>query len=119
MAPSNSQGTLPRNFFRGFNFFQVDLSVRKHFRLSDRVGFQARVETFNFLNRPNFAPPSGDLGTVNDVGNVVPNSGFGLSQATLGRGLQGTSAATFASGFSPLYQVGSARSIQLAFKVDF
>ncbi len=119
VAAANRQGTLSRNFFRGFNFFQVDLSLRKHFRVSDRVGFQARVETFNLLNRPNFAPPSGELGSVDFAGKFVPNLGFGLSRATLGRGLRGSSAATFASGFSPLYQVGSARSIQLAFKVDF
>jgi len=113
------QGTLGRNFFRGFSFAQVDLSIRRQFHLSDRIRLQGRLEAFNVFNRPNFGLPDGELGTVDNLGTFFPKRGFGSAQTTLGRGLQGGSAATFGSGFSPLYQIGSARSLQMAIKLEF
>jgi hypothetical protein len=113
------QGTLGRNFFRGFGFAQVDLAVQRHFHINNRFGVQTRIEAFNLLNRPNFAPPAGNFGSVDAAGTFFPLQGFGISQATLGRGLQGSAPATFGSAFSPLYQIGSARSLQLVLKMEF
>ncbi len=110
------QGDLGRNAFRAFALFQIDLALRRSFRISDRVGFEARVEAFNLFNHPNFAPPAGQLGSIEPGGNFVPQPGFGVSGSTLAQGLQSGS---FGSGFSPLYQIGGARSLQLAMKVHF
>jgi hypothetical protein len=110
------QGDLGRNFFRGFPLFQGDVAIRRSFRLTERIRLQARVEAFNLFNHPNFAPPTAQLGTVDTTGKFISQSGFGISQTTLAQGLQGTS---FGSGLSPVYQIGAARSLQLALKVDF
>lgn len=110
------QGTLGRNFFRGYPLFQVDLAVRRSFRVGEHAHLQARVEAFNISNHPNFAPPAARLGTVEAMGNFTPQAGFGISPTTLAQGLQGGS---FGAGLSPLYQTGGARSLQLALKVQF
>jgi hypothetical protein len=113
------QGTLGRNFFRGFSLVQTDLSLRRQFHVSEHVRLQARVEAFNLFNRPNFGLVDGKLGILDNAGAFFAERGFGLAQTTLGRGLQGSSVAKFGSGFSPLYQIGSARSLQMVLKVEF
>jgi hypothetical protein len=113
------QGTLGRNFFRGFSLAQVDLSLRRQFHVSESVRLQARIEAFNLFNRPNFGLVDGNLGFVGSTGTFFPEQGFGFAKATLGRALQGGTLATFGSGFSPLYQIGSARSLQLVLKAEF
>jgi hypothetical protein len=109
------QGTLARNVFRGFPFAEADLALGRRFHVKGQTRLQLRVEAFNVLNHPSFGPPSGQLGSFNSQGTFIPQAGFGLSQAMLSQALQSNS---LASGFSPLYQIGSARSVQLAFKVE-
>jgi hypothetical protein len=109
------QGDLRRNVVRGFGLFQQDISVRRSFRLSERVRLQARVEAFNIFNHPNFASQRNLLGFLIG-GNLIPRNGFGISQSMLGTGLRGGG---FGSGFNPLYQVGGPRSMQLALKIEF
>lgn len=94
------QGTLGRNVLRGFGSTQLDVSLRRQFRLTERFRWQARADAFNLLNHANFAAP---VAVLND-----PN--FGLSTQMLGSGLGGLSA---------LYQVGGPRSLQLALKLLF
>ncbi|HEX7174045.1 MAG TPA: TonB-dependent receptor [Pyrinomonadaceae bacterium] len=100
------QGTLGRNAVRGFGFSQIDLALRREFRLSERARLQLRAEVFNLFNRPSFGDPVADLA----------NPRFGLSTQTLARSL-GAGGAN--GGLSPLYQVGGPRSVQLALKVLF
>ncbi len=113
------QGSLGRNVFRGFPLVQVDLAVQRTFRITERISIKARVEAFNLFNHPNFSPESGEMGTLDSSGRLLPQSGFGLSQNTLAKGLSGGGTGTFGSGFSPLYQIGGARSLQLALKLGF
>lgn len=101
------QGTLGRNALRGFPLWQLDLSVRRQFNLTDRIYAQFRSEFFNILNHPNFADPSGSLTNL---------STFGVSTAMFGRSLGTTG---LSGGFNPLYQVGGPRSIQLSLKIGF
>jgi hypothetical protein len=110
------QGNLGRNFFRGFRFVQADISIGRQFRVSQKLHLLARLEAFNVFNHPNFSPPANQLGRVNPDGKLVPQNGFGVSQTMLAQGLQ---TGSFNTGFSPLYQIGSARSVQLALKVEF
>ena len=110
------QGNLSRNLFRGFPLFQADLAVRRSFSVTKSLELQFAVEVFNILNHPNFAPPSAELGTVGSTNHFIPQPGFGLSPSMLGQGLQSGS---FGSGFSPLYQVGEARSLQIEFRIRF
>jgi hypothetical protein len=108
------QGTLGRNVFRGFPLFQMDLAVERKFRTTERISIKVRAEAFNLFNHPSFAPESGEMGTIDSSGRFFPQNGFGLSQATLGQGL-----GALGTGFSPLYQIGGARSLQLALKIGF
>jgi hypothetical protein len=108
------QGSLTRNAFRGFPLFQMDLAVQRDFRVNERIRINARVEAFNIFNHPSFSPELGQMGTLDSIGRFFPQDGFGLSQATLAQGL-----GAFATGFSPLYQIGGPRSLQLALKVGF
>jgi len=101
------QGTLGRNALRGFGAAQWDLGIHRDFPLTELLRLQFRAELFNVLNHPNFGPPNGQFGFV----------GFGLSSQTLGQSLSGTNVGGGA--FSPLYQLGGPRSVQLALKLQF
>jgi hypothetical protein len=101
------QGNLPRNLLRGFGAAQWDFAVHREFPVLESVKPQFRAELFNVINHPNFGPPSGQFGL----------GGFGLSTQMLGQSLSGGNAG--AGAFSPLYQIGGPRSIQLALKLMF
>jgi len=92
------QGNFPRNGLRGFPASQMDLAVRREFKLKERVRLQLRGELFNLLNHPNFGAPNSD----------IASGQFGLSGAMLSRSLGGLNA---------LYQMGGSRSGQLAVRV--
>lgn len=106
------QGSLGRNVLRGFPMSQLDFALRREFNLREQVRLQVRVEAFNLLNHPNF----GDPGANGDQTNFVTNPLFGQSTQML-KGSLGTGGTS--GGFSPLYQVGGPRSMQLAVKLQF
>lgn len=98
------QGDLGRNVLRGFPLWQLDLTVRRVFKLTERAKLQLRAEVFNLFNHPNFGNANGNL----NVGS------FGQSLSMLGRSL--------GSGFSGLgfqYQVGGPRSMQFGARLNF
>ena len=105
------QGTLPRNALQGFSAAQWDFAVHRNFAIHESLGLEFRAEIFNILNHPNFGPPVGNLGA----------SQFGQSTQMLGQYLSGGTlgANTGGGAFSPLYQIGGPRSIQLALKLRF
>jgi hypothetical protein len=65
-------GDLGRNTFRGPNFREVDLSLFKNIKVSERTSFQFRAEAFNIFNRTNLYQPSNQIDTSTSL--------FGLSQ---------------------------------------
>lgn len=101
------QGDLGRNALRGFGATQWDCAIHREFRFTESVKLQFRAEMFNVLNHPNFAPPVSDIN----------NPQFGQSTQLLGQALGGGNIG--GGGFSPLYQIGGPRSIQLALKLVF
>ncbi|MGE0129208.1 MAG: TonB-dependent receptor [Blastocatellales bacterium] len=94
------QGTLGRNVLRGFAASQVDVALRRDFKLVESLNLQFRLDAFNLFNRANFANPTGILTSAN----------FGRATQMLSSGL---------GGLSPLYQIGGPRSLQLALKLQF
>jgi hypothetical protein len=106
------QGTLGRNALRGFSAWQEDIALRRQFTVRGDVRVQFRAEFFNVFNHPNF----GDPGSKFTLTNQLPNPQFGRSTTMLARSL---SDAGPEGGFSPFYQIGGPRSIQLALKVLF
>jgi hypothetical protein len=97
---SGSLGNAPRNFARGFDATQVNLTARRDFHLYEAVTLQFRAEAFNIMNHPNF-------------GLVDPN----YTDATFGQATQmlNQSLGTVSS----LYQQGGSRSMQFALKLKF
>lgn len=100
-------GNLGRNALRGFGMWQWDLAVHRDFPIHEGMKLQFRVEMFNVLNHPNFGQLDG----------ILYDKNFGLSTQSLGQYLSGGRVGGGA--FSPLYQVGGPRSIQLALKFTF
>jgi hypothetical protein len=100
------QGDLGRNALRGFGATQVDLTLRRQFKLHGRLALQARADFFNIFNHPNFGPP------INS--SVLLHSGNRrrLLGASVGSGGQN-------GGLNPLYQIGGPRSVQMALKFPF
>lgn len=101
------QGTVPRNFLRGFGAAQWDVAIHRTIHLDGPVSLQLRAEGFNIFNHPNFGAPSGNFGL----------GGFGLSSQMLGRSLSSGSLGVGA--LNPLYQLGGPRSGQFALKLFF
>jgi hypothetical protein len=102
------QGDIGRNALRGFGAAQWDFAVHREFPIHESVRLQFRAELFNVLNHPNFAPPVGDISQPTDFGRSIQMLGQALGGQNPGGG-----------GFSPLYQIGGPRSIQLALKLFF
>ncbi len=101
------QGNVPRNSLRGFGATQWDFAVHRDFPIRESVKLQFRAEMFNVLNHPNFGQPNGTISLAR----------FGLSSQMLGQSLNHGNLGGGA--FSPLYQVGGPRSVQLALKLIF
>ncbi len=93
-------GNAPRNFMRGFGEDQMNLALRREFRLRDAFRLQFRAESFNSLNHPTF-------GYVNPT---LSNAQFGQATKMLNQSLVS---------MSSLYQQGGPRSLQFALKLLF
>lgn len=74
-APSTTfiGGHAGRNYFRGPQYFNMDFSLRKTFKVTERYNFQIGANAFNLLNHPNFQTP---------VANNV-NAAFGYIDAAV------------------------------------
>jgi Carboxypeptidase regulatory-like domain/TonB dependent receptor-like, beta-barrel len=105
-VPPGQQGNFGRNVLRGFGATQADLALQRHFRVTDKVALRFRVECFNVFNQANFGSPVFDLSSPL----------FGRSTQTLASSL-GSGGAN--GGFSPLYQIGGPRSMQLVARLEF
>jgi hypothetical protein len=71
-------GTMRRNQLHGPGFEDVDFSVLKNFRMSERLTLQFRTEMYNLFNRINLAPP------INAFNGPNAQDGFGVSFDTIG-----------------------------------
>ena len=67
-------GSAGRNLGRGPSLYQIDLSLARRIRFSERVGLEVRGDVFNSLNRAQLGAPSGDV--------TVPAQ-FGVIQSTV------------------------------------
>lgn len=99
-------GNAGRNILRGPGFRQVDFSVGKNTRLSEKTSIQLRMEIFNLFNNVNFADPSGGL-VQPDINSLRPYGLFGQSISTVGNQLGG------------LLGSGGPRQIQLSARFTF
>ena len=91
VAPTNAFGTVGRNSFVGPGFEDIDLSLIKNTKITERMNLQFRTDVFNFFNHPNYGQPSGTIGSVG----VITSTRF------------------------PTGDSGSSRQMQLALKLQF
>ena len=91
--PENGQfGNQGRNIFRGPRFVNLDMSVAKKWRLSERIDLQLRGEFFNILNHPNFdwytlpVDVSDPVYGINDLAVVHTTPDVGASNPVVGSG---------------------------------
>jgi hypothetical protein len=77
LPASGTFGTMGRNQIYGPGYEDVDFSVLKSFRATERLTVQFRTEIYNLFNRLNLAPPNAGFAGPNEPG-------FGLSVDTIG-----------------------------------
>jgi hypothetical protein len=107
-AKLGTYGTMARNIFRDAGFKNVDFSIFKNFKFTERFGAQFRVEFFNMLNRPIIANPFGSVnGYAGGSDPSSPNT-FGC----------GCTTPDIAAG-NPIVGSGDARTMQLGLKILF
>jgi hypothetical protein len=101
-----TQGMLGRNAIAGFGMSQLDLAVRREFRLGDHGALLLRLEAFNVANHANFADPARYLNSP------VFGQSTSMLNLMLGTGSPG-------SGLAPLLQTGGPRSLQGSLRFQF
>lgn len=97
-ATQTTLGNLGRNSIVGPDFKNLDLSLAKNTKLTERINLQIRCDAFDLFNHPNFGQPSRVLSS-----NSATNTSFGTIGST-----------RFPPGDS-----GSSRQLQLAAKIQF
>jgi hypothetical protein len=75
LPPSGTYGNVPRNCLVGPGMSELDLSLLKTARVSERLNLQFRAELFNILNHTNFGTPNAVVFTSSSP---VPSSTAGL-----------------------------------------
>jgi len=94
-APApNTFGNLGRNVLHGPGIFQVDFSLLKKIRVTERVNAELRGEAFNLTNHPLFDRPNSAFG------------GQGFGQVTTAQGTQSV-------------KVNENRSLQVSLRIMF
>src|SRR5262249_2549038 len=89
-------GSLGRNAITGPDFKNVDFSISKTTKITERISHELRIEAFDLFNHPNFANPN-----LTAVFNAAGSSSFGVISATR----------------NPTGDAGSSRQFQIAMKV--
>ncbi len=102
--PTNHFGDLGRNTFVGPGWEDIDFSVIKNTKLSERLNVQFRGDAFDILNHPNFGQPTSVPGTA--AGALFPGGAV-------------TTFATISSTRFPAGDSGSSRQLQFAVKLQF
>jgi hypothetical protein len=90
LACFSLQGNVGRNILTGPGLINVNFSLIKNTRISERFSVQVRGEVFNVFNHPNFSVPSNPNNTdiFDSTGKRSPVAGLLTSTATTAREIQ-------------------------------
>jgi hypothetical protein len=73
-APANGTwGNLGRYIGNGPGMYEIDSSLQRRFRVSERLALNLRATAYNLFNHPVFKTPSGSIGSL--AGNPPAVSG--------------------------------------------
>jgi hypothetical protein len=64
-AATAHYGNTRRNEFRGPGYFNMNLSLARQFKLTERFGLQFRADAMSFTNTPHFNNPNATVGAAN------------------------------------------------------
>jgi hypothetical protein len=81
--PRGRFGTLGRGSVRGPGIKNIDFSVNKNWKLTERFGLQFRTEMFNVFNTVNFRAHNLSV-AGGGIENNFNNGGFGRANSTRG-----------------------------------
>lgn len=84
----NLFGNVGRNRIYGPGLFNVDFSLFKNFKFSERFGAQFRAEAFNILNHANFGAPIDNQTLFTATGTAVGGAGALDTTVTTSRQIQ-------------------------------
>jgi hypothetical protein len=84
-------GSAGYNILRGPSVFNIDFSLFRDFKLSERWRAQFRAEALNLTNTPHFANPSANVSNLqlNPDGTIRSLGGFGVITSTANSGREG------------------------------
>ncbi|MEO8725510.1 MAG: carboxypeptidase regulatory-like domain-containing protein [Acidobacteriaceae bacterium] len=105
-------GNLGRNAFNGPAYTDIDLSLAKSIKITERFQAQLRIDAFNLFNHPNFSNP------------LLPSFGVdfaadGLTANGRGIGYLSTTATPDVGTGNPFLGGGGPRNLQLSLKLSF
>ncbi len=84
-------GNEGRYLANGPGMYEIDSSLQKRFRLTERLALDFRAAAYNLLNHPIFSTPSGSIGSL--IGNPPSvNGSFGRINSILNTGAVGAGA---------------------------
>jgi hypothetical protein len=99
-------GNLGRNSVYGPGFTNLDLSLAKNTKITEKINFQFRVDAFDLANHPNYGQPGpqggGSLAVVLPATGAIPSTFSGITSTRF-----------------PTGDSGSSRQLQLALKLQF
>jgi hypothetical protein len=110
------QGDEGRGQFTDRGFDELDFTVRREFRIGDRVALQYRCEVYNLPNQTSYAPFPTALASVSTSLNTATNTYKFTNTSTFGAPAGTYSSTTQSGGF---FGVGGPRSLQMALRVSF
>jgi outer membrane receptor protein involved in Fe transport len=107
-VPANGTwGNLGRYIANGPGAFEIDSSLQKRFRVTERLALNFRAAAFNLFNHPEFKTPGATVGSVVGSGSnlsIKPSASFGRITGVLNTGATGT---------------GAPRRIEFMFRAEF
>jgi outer membrane receptor protein involved in Fe transport len=107
-APANGTwGNLGRYIATGPGAYEIDSSLEKKFRVTERVRLNFRAAAFNLFNHPEYKNPGASVGSVSGSGSnltIKPSASFGRITGILNTGATGT---------------GAPRRIEFMFRAEF
>jgi len=83
-------GNAGRYLGNGPGMFEIDNSLQKRFKITERVALNFRAAAYNLLNHPVFKTPSGSIGSLTGANPV--NGAFGTINNIINTGAVGTGA---------------------------
>jgi hypothetical protein len=70
-AAAGTFGNSPRNLLRAPSFFNLDWSLAKSFRVTERITTQLRGDFFDLLNNPHFSAPGSSVAGTSTFGKIT------------------------------------------------